>query len=82
MNNNGQDYTTSDPNITLSGTAPVDAAFLRVNGTNPPTTWTTVTNWSINLVLGTGENQITVQGYGRTNNLLPTNVATIKITYQ
>ena len=44
--------------------------------------WTSVTNWSISLTLTNGANPLTVQGYGRTNDLLSGVSDSITVTYQ
>ena len=72
-NNGGNNFAvTIQTNLTLFGKAPVPVAHLRVNGasTNANVTWTSVTNWSLGLELPLGTNTVTVQGYGRLNQIL------------
>jgi hypothetical protein len=84
-NNNGNDFiVTNQPSVLLTGKAPVEVAFLRVNstGTNALVSWASVTNWSLTWPLISGSNGITVQGYGRLTNLLSGMSDFITITNQ
>src|SRR6185369_16620725 len=47
--------------VTISGTAPLLAAAITVNGITFPVTWTTVTNWTVRVPIGVGTNLLTVQ---------------------
>jgi hypothetical protein len=70
-NNGGNNFAaTNQTNITLTGKAPVQVAYLHVNGTNANVTWTSVTNWSTGIALPMGTNTVTVQGYDRLNQIL------------
>jgi hypothetical protein len=74
---------TNNPNLLLVGRAPMEVASIRVNGATTNTVlWTSVTNWSIGLTLTNGANPLTVQGYGRTNNLLAGMSDSITVTNQ
>ena len=57
-------------------------ASIRVNGATNAVLWTSVTNWSISRTLTNGANPLTVQGYGRTNNVLTGMLDSITVTYQ
>lgn len=46
----------------ITGTAPVDANTIWINGAEYPVTWTTVTNWMVSVPLITGLNQFAVSG--------------------
>src|ERR1041384_3649997 len=61
-NNGGNNFSTNAASIVLIGKAPVEVAFLRLDGasTNAAVTWTSVTNWSLNIDLQVGTNSITV----------------------
>jgi len=65
--------------LILTGAAPVNLKTLLVNGR--PVTWTSVTTWSIRLVLTAGANPITVQGYDLANNPLTNAALTITVNY-
>ncbi len=76
--NGGQNYSvTNQSGTTILGTAPLEVAFLRVNGatTNANVTWTSVTNWSLGVALSAplSTNLITVRGYDWLNQMLGTN---------
>ncbi|MBL9129230.1 MAG: CotH kinase family protein, partial [Verrucomicrobiales bacterium] len=51
-NNNGADFSTATPFVTLAGRAPIDLATLLVNGVRYPVTWTSVTGWTLSIALG------------------------------
>ncbi|MGC8742402.1 MAG: lamin tail domain-containing protein [Verrucomicrobiia bacterium] len=82
-NNNGNNFTTNNSFIVLTGTAPIDVAFIKINnGTNfANVSWTTVTNWSIGYILNEGENVVTVSGFDQKQQPLGY-TDTIRITYQ
>ena len=73
---------TNNASLLLVGKAPVEVASIWVNGVSNAVTWTSVTNWSISRTLTNGANPLSVQGYGRTNNLLSGLSNSITITYQ
>ena len=84
-NHAGANYAvTNATNITLSGKAPMEVVYIRVNGaaTNANVTWTSVTNWSLGVTLAfpPSTNTTTVQGYDRLNQLLATNLYQKSIT--
>jgi hypothetical protein len=61
----GQDFATRQNRATLNGTAPVAVMTIQVNHEPYAVTWTSVTNWQIDLVLAQGVNQFVVQGVDR-----------------
>ena len=82
-NNNGDNFTvTNQSSLTLVGKAPVAVAFVRINSTtsNASVTWTSVTNWSVNVALTNGPNPFAVRGYDRLN--VQTAIDAIIITRQ
>jgi hypothetical protein len=54
--------TSSTNLVTLTGTAPVELASITVNGTEYPVTWTSVTEWSIDVVADDATNTFDLQG--------------------
>jgi hypothetical protein len=73
-------FTTNANLITVSGTAPVGARYIYINGIDVPVTWTSVSNWTARVALSNGVNNLTVQGY--TSRGTPTNTAsTITVNY-
>jgi hypothetical protein len=79
--NGGSDFDTDHSALTLTGTAPVEAKTIAVNGVEYPVTWTTLTNWTLTLPLVGGLNPLTVQGYGLRGNLLASNVSSVNVNY-
>jgi len=76
--NGGNDFGTNNNLVVLTGTAPIQVKTIEVNGISYGLTWTTVTNWTLRVPIGTGSNLLTVEGidnYGRTNA-----VDTIRVT--
>ena len=51
--------------VTLTGVAPLELETLEVNGTACRVTWTSTTNWTVQVPLRTGGNTLVVQGYDR-----------------
>ncbi len=60
--NGGTDFGTTNGIVVLSGTAPLNVKFIEINGVLYPITWTSVTNWTVNLPLYAGINSLAVQG--------------------
>ncbi|MBN2507232.1 MAG: lamin tail domain-containing protein [Verrucomicrobia bacterium] len=67
--------------ITLSGTAPVEAHTLEVNGVAWPVTWTSLTNWVLRLPLAPGPQTCVVQAVDPHGLPLPAATATLTITF-
>lgn len=67
---------------TISGSAPVSVTSITINGQNWPVTWTTVTNWTLNLPLATGTNLFAVTAYDGSGAVVGTasNLVTVKYT--
>jgi hypothetical protein len=63
-------FTASSNLVTLTGTAPIPVKTITVNGQPWLVTWTSVNNWSLNLLLGTGTNQFVVRAYDSNSNLV------------
>ena len=68
--------------VTLTGTAPIGVTTINVNGQAWQVTWTSVTNWTLRLAVGTGTNQFNVVGYDASGNLVgnASNVVTVVFT--
>ncbi|HKS37267.1 MAG TPA: CotH kinase family protein, partial [Verrucomicrobiae bacterium] len=79
--NNGNDFTANTNVVTLAGTAPVEVKGLRVNGADYLVTWTDVTTWSIRLLLASGQNGFTLQGFDSAGNALTNLADSINITF-
>jgi len=79
--NGGNDFTASQNLVSLTGTAPLRVAKLRVNGLDYDVTWTSATQWSLTLALANGVNTIVVEGVDRFGQLVAGASDTIRITF-
>jgi len=79
-NNGGVDFTTGTNLITLSGTAPVEVESIRVNGADYPLTWTSITNWTLRLLLPPGQTTFNLVAYDAAGNPLSHLNDTINVT--
>jgi len=68
--NNGNNFSTNQNLVTLTGTAPLAVRTMLINGGEWPVEWITPTTWSLRMTLATGPNRITVQGRDRSGNLV------------
>jgi len=79
----GPDSVTNTVNlILLTGSAPVGAKSLLVNGTAYPVEWTTVTDWRMWVPLVPGLNTLTLTGVDRHGTLLPGATRTLSVTFE
>ncbi len=58
----GSIITNTEPVVILTGSASFEIDTLKVNSATLPVTWTTITNWSINVALTGVTNRLTVTG--------------------
>ena len=80
-NHAGASFTSDTPLVTLSGTAPISARTITINGEQHILSWTSVTNWSVTLALSGQTNQYWIQAYDAQGNLLANGTRTITIHY-
>lgn len=78
--NGGLDFSVSNNLLMLTGTAPIEAATLKVNGVACRPTWSTVTNWTMTIALKDGINHLIVQGFDAPGILLANATAAITVT--
>jgi hypothetical protein len=78
--NGGQSFSTGNNLLTLGGTAPIEAATLKVNGVVCRPTWSAVTAWNLDIALKDGINHLIVQGFDAQGGLLTNATATITVT--
>jgi hypothetical protein len=79
--NQGADFTSNTNVITLTGTAPIEVKGIRINGTDYPAAWTSLTNWSIRLLLPGGQTALALTAYDAAGNPLKNYTGSIKITF-
>jgi len=79
-NNGGNNFTVSTNLITLSGSAPIGVKGIRVNGVEYPVTWTSVTNWTLRLLLANGQTSFTLEAHDPSGNVLGDLTDSISIT--
>jgi regulation of enolase protein 1 (concanavalin A-like superfamily) len=77
----GDDFSTTNPQLTLEGTAPVAARTLTVNGIPYPVTWPGVTTWRLRVPLQPGANPLLIQGWDSWGNLIEGGSRTLTVTY-
>ncbi len=78
--NGGNNTSTANSTISLTGTANLSIRTIRVNGITHPITWNSRTVWSVTLPLAAGANVLSVQGVDRNGALLGTALDTITVT--
>jgi hypothetical protein len=79
--NGGADFSASTNSVTLTGTAPIEVTSLKVNGTDYPVTWTSVTNWALRVALSGGTNTFTVEAFDYNGNLLTAGTSIINVSF-
>ncbi|MBU6401031.1 MAG: lamin tail domain-containing protein, partial [Verrucomicrobia bacterium] len=79
--NNGADFNSPSSLTSLKGSAPVEVTTLAVNGIAYPVTWTSVTNWLINVPLPAITNTLVLQGYDDQGAALTNATASIRVTF-
>jgi regulation of enolase protein 1 (concanavalin A-like superfamily) len=71
---------TTNPVISLEGTAPLHILTLTINGFAYPLTWTSVNTWRTSIPLRPGPNTFTVHGFNSRGEPVPDSPPTITIT--
>ncbi|HVY69182.1 MAG TPA: lamin tail domain-containing protein, partial [Verrucomicrobiae bacterium] len=64
----GDTFTTNASPLQLAGTAPVTVKTIQVNGIDWPVTWTTVTNWVLQVPLTRATSPLAITGLDRDGN--------------
>ncbi len=72
--------TVTSPSVTLTGTAPVNVQTITINGDEYPTTWSTVTAWSITLVPASGSHPYIVRAFDYNGLQIGTGTVTVNFT--
>jgi hypothetical protein len=79
--NNGNNFSTGQNYLTLTGTAPIAVKTIEINGIAYPVTWTGLNTWTLNYALRSGANALTIVGYDLRGNAVAGSSDTITITY-
>jgi hypothetical protein len=77
--NNGNDFTTDESEIDLSGNAWINVKKIRQEG-NPVElnlNWSTVSDWTAKIKLSSGTNNVVIQGFDFSGNIVETDTITI-----
>ncbi len=77
----GADFQSTIETITLTGSAPVGVASLRIQGRDRTVTWTSTSNWSVRLPLRPGLNTLDVVGLDRLGQPIPGATDSITVTF-
>jgi len=80
--NSGNDFSSPNRIITLSGTAPVDVETLWINGAAHPVQFSNVNNWDAQVGLQPGANVITIEGRDSTGAVVVSDTITVTFTGQ
>jgi hypothetical protein len=76
---NGTDFAIGTNLVTLTGNAPLNVRFIRVNGEVFDPTFSSVTNWTIQLALPSGTNALVLQALDAQGNVLTNFTDTIAV---
>ncbi len=74
-------FATNKNLITISGTAPVTAAYITVNGLAVQPVWTSVTNWTLRIALQPGVNNLTIEGWNNKGQLITGGSVLLSVTF-
>ena len=75
------EFSTTEPVVTLSGTAPIEVATIQVNGTTRPVTWTSLNAWTLQTPLDDGANLLSIVGVNLRGQPVPGTSHLVKVTY-
>ncbi len=75
-----ENFSTAASTLSLSGTAPVDAASIEVNGLVISPVWSTVTGWSAGYLLAPGVNTLSIRALNGAGETLGSTVLTVNYT--
>ena len=81
VSNGGADFTSANSSFNLTGTAPLAARTLTLNGNPIDVTWTTLSNWTTRVVLAPGTNAFQLSGLDVNGNVVPQSGASIRIEF-
>ena len=78
--NGGSNFATTNDSVTLTGSAPLTVKDIAVNGITLPVTWTSLTDWTVNVPLPAPDNVLFVQGIDNYSHSLTNANASITVT--
>ncbi|MFO1499803.1 MAG: lamin tail domain-containing protein [Verrucomicrobiota bacterium] len=67
--------------LTLTGSGPVAMRTLFVNGTERSLRWTSITNWSVDIPLHAGVNELSLRAYDRSGARLPGGEGSVRVRF-
>ncbi len=79
LTGDGNNFSTGDAVITLSGTAPIDVKTFRLNGRRLEVAYPSTTEWTATIGLSEGANLLQFEGFGRYGD--PVGADAITVTY-
>ncbi len=79
--NGGNSFTNSSTLVTLTGAAPISARDITINGILAPLSWSSITNWSVQLALSSQTNQFVIRGFDAHGNVLTNAIRNITIYF-
>ncbi|MBL9139337.1 MAG: lamin tail domain-containing protein, partial [Verrucomicrobiales bacterium] len=79
--NGGANFATNRNLAAISGTAPIAAATLQVNGVDFPATWTGVTSWTLSVPLAAATNVLRITALDRLGRVIPGYSDTVTVRY-
>ena len=79
--NNPGPLSVTAPEVTLTGSAPIDVKTIAINGIPWPVTWSTVTNWSLRYPLRRVSTELVLASFDRAGGLIPGASHVIQVTY-
>ena len=79
--NNGQPMSSGADTVVLKGAAPLDLKYISINGTNYLPAWTSITNWSVRVPLGTGTNGLTLTAVDPLGRPMTNAAVSIQVVY-
>ena len=79
--NSGNNFTNGSTLVTLTGTAPISARTITINGIPYPLSWTSISNWVVQLPLTSSTNVFTLEGRDENGNVLSNATRSITVFY-
>lgn len=80
-NNGGNNFTSPSTLVSLCGTAPIGAHVITINDIEYPLSWSSISNWCVQLPLNSATNQFVVRGYDAHGNLISTATDAITVYF-